>query len=88
MQKIIAYPFLITIMTILSSTIMLNIRHQKPKIFLIVLGILLSVSIYYINFFFGTMGKNDKVPLIVAVWAPIIILTLISFIGLIRINEK
>ena len=34
-QKIIAYPFLIMIITLLSSIIMLNIKHQRPKFFTI-----------------------------------------------------
>ena len=67
---------------------MLNIRFQKPKIFFIVLGILFSVLIYYVNFFFGALGKNEKLPLLISIWIPIIILTIISTIGMIRINEK
>lgn len=87
-QKIMAYPFFITIISVLSATLMLNIGYQKQKLYLIVFGIMLSVIIYYINFFFGTMGKNEKLPLTVSVWTPIIILFIISLIGLIRINEK
>ena len=87
-QRIIAYPFLITIISILSSTLMLNIGFQKQKLFVIVFGIILSVLIYYINFFFGTMGKNEKMPVIVSIWIPILILTISSMIGLVRINEK
>ena len=87
-QRIVAYPFLITIITILSAILMLNLDTQKPKLFFIVVGILLSVIIYYINFFFGTMGKNEKIPLLVSVWTPIITLTIFSLIGMIRINEK
>ena len=87
-QKIMAYPFLITIISVLSATLMLNIGYQKQKLYLIVLGIMLSVIIYYINFFFGTMGINEKLPLIVSVWTPILILFIISLIGLVRINEK
>ena len=88
LQKIIAYPFLITIISVLSATIMLNIGYQKQKLYLIVFGIMLSVIIYYINFFFGTMGKNEKLPLIVSIWTPIVILFIISLLGLVRINEK
>ena len=88
LQKLIAYPFLITIISVLSATLMLNIGYQKQKLYLIVFGIMLSVLIYYINFFFGAMGKNEKLPLIVSVWMPIVILFIISIIGLIRINEK
>ena len=87
-QKIMAYPFLITIISVLSATLMLNIGHQKQKLYLIVFGIMLSVIIYYINFFFGTMGINEKLPLVISVWTPILILLIISLIGLVRINEK
>ena len=87
-QKLLAYPFLITIISVLSATLMLNIGYQKQKLYLIVFGIMLSVIIYYINFFFGTMGKNEKLPLMVSIWMPIIILFIISLIGLVRINEK
>ena len=87
-QKMIAYPFLITIISVLSATLMLNIGYQKNKLYLVVLGVVLSVVIYYINFFFGTMGKNEKLPLIISIWTPIIILFIVSLIGLVRINEK
>ena len=87
-QKIMAYPFLITIISVLSATLMLNIGYQKKKLYLIVFGIMLSVIIYYINFFFGTMGINEKLPLVISVWTPVLILLIISLIGLVRINEK
>ena len=87
-QRIVAYPFLITIISLLSAILMLNLKFQKPKLFFIVLGILLSVIIYYVNFFFGTMGKNEKIPLLVSIWTPIITLMIISLIGMIKINEK
>ena len=88
LQKVVAYPILITIITLMASILMLNINYKKPKVFLIIIGILLSVTIYYINFFFGTLGKNEKIPLLVSIWTPIIILTMFSVIGMIRINEK
>jgi len=88
LQRIAAYPFLITIITALSAILMLNLNFQKPKLFFIVIGILMSVIIYYINFFFGTMGKNEKIPLLVSIWTPIVTLSIICLIGIIRINEK
>ena len=87
-HKIMAYPFLITIISVLSATLMLNIGYQKQKLYLIVIGIIISVIIYYVNFFFGTMGINEKIPLVISVWTPILILLIISAIGLVRINEK
>ena len=67
---------------------MLNIKHNKPKIFNLVLGIVLSVVIYYINYFSNVVGQNLDIPLMISVWAPIIIITLSCGIGLVRLNEE
>jgi len=88
LQKIMSYPFFLTIMSILSIVLMMNIKYQKSKIIYITLGIVISVSIYYINYFFGIIGKNERLPLLVALWLPLIILVMISTIGSIKINEK
>ena len=88
LQKIMSYPFFLTIMSILSMVLMMNIKYMRSKIIYITFGIVISVSIYYINYFFGIIGKNERLPLLVALWSPLIILTIISTIGLIRINEK
>ncbi len=88
LQKILSYPIFLTVMSILSIVLMMNIKFQKSKIIYIIFGILLSVSIYYINYFFGIIGKNERLPLLVALWVPQIILIIISIIGSIKINEK
>ncbi len=87
-KKIYSYPFYLTIMTILSSIIMMNVKHQKPKIFYIVGGIIFSVLIYYLNFFFIALGKNEQIPVLLSVWLPMLLLTFISFMGMARLNEK
>ena len=86
--KIYSYPFYLTIMTVFSSIIMLNIKKDKPKIFNLILGILLSVVIYYINYFSNLLGESEKLPIHIAIWMPQIILILLSSIGLVKINEK
>ena len=67
---------------------MLNIGYQKNSFFKITIGILLSVVIYYINYFFNILGTNEKIPLILSIFMPLIILSIINFISIIRINEK
>ena len=83
-----AYPFYLTVVTILSSIIMINIRHQKPKIFYISGGIIFSVIIYYISFFFIALGKNEQIPSMLSIWLPILLLLILSLIGIIKLNEK
>ena len=87
-QKLISFPFYLTIMTVLASTIMINIKHNKSKIFHLIFGILISVIIYYLSFFFEELGKNEQIPIGISIWIPLIIIILISTISLIRINEK
>jgi len=86
--KVATYPLFLVIMTILSSIIMLNTKKTSSKVLKIIIGLFLSVVIYYINNFFNVMGSNEKIPLVISIWTPIIFLSLINLIMLVNINEK
>ncbi len=87
-QKIFSFPFYLMLMTILSSTIMMNIKQNRTKIFHLIFGILISVIIYYLSFFFEELGKNEQVPVIVSIWIPLLMIGIVSMVNLVRINEK
>ena len=87
-QKIISFPFYLMLMTILSSTIMMNIKQNRTKIFHLIFGILISVIIYYLSFFFEELGKNEQVPVMVSIWIPLLMISIVSMVNLVRINEK
>ena len=86
--KIATYPIFLVIMTILSSIIMLYTKKNSSKILKIIIGLFCSVIIYYINNFFNVMGTTERIPLMVSIWTPIILLSLINLIMLLNINEK
>ena len=88
MYKVFSYPIYLTLITIFSCVIMFNIGYQKNSFFKIVLGIFLSVIIYYVNYFLNILGTNEKIPLILSIFMPLIILSIINFTSIIRINEK
>ena len=88
LNRLYSFPFFVTIMTLLASIIMLNIKKSKPIIFHIILGIFLSVSVYYFYFLFNLFGESGKIPILVSIWAPLVMFSLFIIIGLIRINEK
>ena len=75
-QKLVSFPFYLMIMTVLAATIMLNIKHNKSKIFHLIFGILISVIIYYLSFFFEELGKNEQIPIGISIWIPLIIIIL------------
>ena len=86
--KLYSYPVYLAIMVCLSSILMFNVKHNRSKIFNLIFGIFISVIIYYVNFFFKLLTESEKIPINVSVWAPQIVLLLISCIGLVKINEK
>jgi len=82
------YPIYLTLITIFAGIIMFNIGYQKSYFFKITLGIFLSVIIYYVNYFLIVLGTNEKIPLILSIFLPLIILTIINFTSIIKLNEK
>ena len=86
--KLYTTPILYSVLSILSILIVLNFTKSKPLLFHLIFGVMLSVIIYYVTFIFNSLGINGKIPLYLSVLFPFFLLTLISIIGLIRINEK
>ena len=87
-KKLFSFPIYLTIMSVLSSILMLNIKRNNSQIIYLLIGIFSSVTIYYINVLSQTLGTNGAIPLDLSIWMPIIILSIIIMIGLVRINEK
>ena len=88
LNKIISLPVSLVIFSLLSSILMLNIKFKKSKTKKIIVGILLSVVIYYVYYFFGLLGSNNKIPVILAIWLPNLIVFLSCLVGVVNINEK
>ena len=88
LHKILSMPVYLIIMILIGSILMMNVKYNKSKIYNIILGIIFSVFIYYLNYVFNIMGTNERIPVFLSVWFPIFILSLFSTIGLIKINEK
>ena len=67
---------------------MLRMKFLNSKFFMLVIGVFISVLIYYLNFFLSLFGLNETLPIEISVWLPQLLLVLVIFLGLIRINEK
>ncbi len=87
-NKILSLPISLAIFSLLSSVIMFNIKLKHSKTFMLILGILLSVIIYYVYYFFGLLGSNNQIPVSFAIWLPNLILLLSCIAGATNINEK
>ena len=86
--KIITFPLYLILITILSALIMFKIKRLDTTTFKISLGLFISVIIYYINNFFLVMGNTERIPLIFAIFTPLVILGLFNTFMIYKINEK
>ena len=81
-------PFLLSAMTIIATIIMIYNKFKKQILFNLFIGILFSVLVYYLGNFSNLLGENGKLPLTLSVWFPVLMLLSLSFIGVIKLNEK
>ena len=87
-NKILTYPIYLMLMTILSSIIMFNTKRFKSNTLKFIIGLFLSVLIYYISNFFNVMGATEKIPLIISIISPLILLGFVNSLMIMKINEK
>ena len=88
LQKLFSYPIYFALMTIFSAIIMFNTKSFKSNTLKITIGLFLCVVIYYINNLFQVLGNTEKIPIMISVWAALIIIMFMNLILLMKINEK
>ena len=81
-HKLYSFPIYLTLMACIAAILMLNIKHNKSKIFHISVGILISVVIYYINYFFNVIIETQDVPYLISIWGPQLIFAMIVLTNL------
>ena len=88
LNKLYSLPVYLTLMTIIGTLIMFKFSYIKSKFFLVVIGVIVSVIFYYINYFAILFGKNETLPVEVAIWLPQLLIFLICALGITRLNEN
>ncbi len=86
--KLLVKPLYLLLITIFSALIMFRIKRLNTTTTKISLGLFLSVIIYYINNFFLVMGSTERIPLLFAIFIPLVALSFVNIFMCHRINEK
>ena len=81
-------PFFLFLMTALASILTMNTLKRSDNVRFIIVGLIVSIGIFYIKDLSLALGQTDKMPLLFSIWAPVIILSFLIFIGVLQINEK
>ena len=87
-QRSLSFPLFLMSMTLLAGAVVMNIKYKGNYIAYVIIAIILSVIIFYLNDFSRALGETEKISLIMSVWTPLSIVLIISSIGMIHVNEK
>tara|TARA_B100002019_G_C21253247_1_gene592381 strand:- start:688 stop:1776 length:1089 start_codon:yes stop_codon:yes gene_type:complete len=81
-------PFFLFMMTAIASILTMGTLKRSENFKFIVVGLISSALIFYFKDLSLALGQTDRIPLILAIWAPVIALSLFTFVGVLQINEK
>ena len=87
-HSLLILPFFLLLMTGIASILALSNLRKKNNLKMTFIGLILVIVVYYVKDFSIALGQIEKVPLVLSIWAPVIALSLFTFIGVIQINEK
>ena len=88
LHSMLSLPFFLFLMTALASIFTMNTLKKSDNFKLISLGLITCVLTFYFKDLSMALGQTDRIPLILAVWAPVLALSFFTFIGVLQINEK
>lgn len=88
MHSMMTLPFYLCVMTALASILTLHTMKNSDNFKFIIIGLIVTVIVYYLKDLSFALGKTDRIPLILSIWTPIIALSFFTLIGIIQINEK
>ena len=87
-QRSFAFPFFLLSMILLSGVFTLGMTFKENNWSYVFIAIITSVLIFYFNDFSAALGKTEKLPILISVWMPIIIIFIFSGAGVIHANQK
>ena len=83
-----AFPFFLLSMVLLSGVFTLGMTFKENNWSYVFIAIITSVLVFYFNDFSAALGKTEKLPILISVWMPIVIIFIFSGAGVIHANQK
>lgn len=87
LNKYLSLPFMLFSMIVLSTLFTLNISYTFNNFIYIFFGVLAGIMVYFLGDLSIAIGKSGKIPLILSVWIPVILIMTFSTYSLIRNDE-
>ena len=88
LHKYLSLPIYLFGVILLSTFFTIASKNNYNSIFYLFYGLLFGFFLYFLNDLSIAAGKANKIPLIISVWSPAIIVVMLSIINLLNLNEK
>jgi len=86
-NKYLSLPIMLFLMSIISTIFTLKVNYQFNNFIYAFLGVITGIVIYFLGDLSIAMGKSGRLPLILSVWVPIILIMILSLFSIIRNND-
>ena len=87
-HSMLVFPFFLSLMTGIASILTMHTLKRSENFKFIIVGLATCIFVYYIKDLSLALGKTGRLPIVLSIWAPTLVLSLFTFIGLLQINEK
>ncbi len=88
LHTMLSLPFYLFLMTALAAIFTMNNLRKSNNFRLITLGLITCILTFYLKDLSIALGQTGKISLTLGIWAPVIILSFFTCIGVLQINEK
>ena len=88
LNSFLSLPIYLFLMVFLASIFTLGSLVKSQNFYYIFVAIFTCVIIFFLKNLSFSLGETNKVSDVLAIWIPIILISLFCFIGIIQINEK
>jgi len=87
-HKIVSLPFYIFLMIIFSGLITINLKKTASYLVYGMIGVFVSISLYFLSDLSVTAGLAGYIPLILSIWLPILLISIFNIVGMLQTNAK
>ncbi len=87
LNKYLSLPFMLFSMIVLSTLFTIKISYTFNNFMYVFFGILTGIIVYFLSDLSIAVGKSGKIPLILSVWTPVILIIIFSTYSLIRDDD-
>jgi len=87
LNKYLSLPFLLACMIVLSTFFTLKTGYQFNNFIYAFFGILTGIFIYFLSDLSIAIGKSGKIPLIMSVWVPVLLIMILSIYSIVKEND-